>query len=107
MSSVLVHVCRQCHGVDGSTGASLAAALLRTDIGRVVLNTDCLGACGRGCVVALTGWRKKTWVFGELRFEHASEVCEVVRRYAMSADGSLPDRPTVLRRVVVRLPVIQ
>ncbi|MBM4282797.1 MAG: DUF1636 domain-containing protein [Deltaproteobacteria bacterium] len=104
--SVHVHVCRQCRGVDRSTGSSLVDALRATDIGHAVHDTDCLGACSRGCVVALTGWQRKTWVFGELRPVHALDVRDVVRRYATSSDGSLPDRPPALRRIVLRLPVV-
>jgi predicted metal-binding protein len=95
-----------CSSCARGEGAQLAQRLL--DAGCPVSHSECLGACSRGCVVALQAHAKKTWVFGDLNAMHAAALIDVCRHYMRSPDGTLPPdvRLPPLRRPVARLPVL-
>lgn len=76
----------------------------------VIREVECLSACNRPCVVALSAPGKTTLMFGDLSpFESAPAIRELCQQYFRSADGIVPrsDRPDLLKRgILARIPPV-
>ncbi|MBD1857580.1 MULTISPECIES: DUF1636 domain-containing protein [Leptolyngbya] len=76
----------------------------------VIREVECLSACNRPCVVALSAPGKTTLMFGDLPpFESAIAIRELCQQYFHSADGIVPrsDRPDLLKKgILARIPPV-
>ena len=69
---------------------------------------ECLSACKRPCVVALTAPNKTSLMFGDLPpLESAADILKLCEKYRASTNGIVPrnERPEVLRKgILARIP---
>lgn len=119
--TAIVHVCRSCEGRDAvrrqggmAAGAALRQALLAMvrmlpDPTAVeVVGQDCLGPCGPGVRVALTGLARWGWLFQDLRpGADIAALAAFLQAWQTAPDGvpAKADRPTrLMRKAIGRLP---
>lgn len=89
--------------------AFVATAAQEPPAGAQLRGIACLGACSRGCVVALQSTRKASYVFGNLAPEAdcVQAVMAIARQHSADAEGLLVwgQRPERLRKgLIARLP---
>ncbi len=73
-----------------------------------IVAAECLSACNRRCVIALSAPQKTTLIFGDLpALESAPSILELAEQYHASPNGLIPrsDRPEILQRgILARIP---
>lgn len=107
-------VCTTCRlaGADPEAprdGARLSDALSARGIAHI--RQECFSACSRGCVVALRGSGRWTYVQGGLDpDQHLDDLIAMTEAYAQSSDGVVPwrTRPEVIRKnTIARIPPLE
>lgn len=107
-------VCTTCRlpGADPEAerdGARLSQALTRRGVAHD--EQACFSACRRGCVVALRGPGRWTYVQGALDPDlHLDDLITMADAYAASEDGVVPwrERPEIIRKnTIARIPPLE
>ena len=74
----------------------------------VIAEVECLSACKRPCVIALTAPNKTSLMFGDLPpLESAADILKLCDKYRASTNGIVPrnERPEVLQKgILARIP---
>lgn len=74
----------------------------------LIQEVDCLSACNRPCVIALTASNKTSLMFGDLSpLKSAEAILQLSEQYHFSCDGLVPrkERPSVLQKgILARIP---
>ncbi|MBW4435234.1 MAG: DUF1636 domain-containing protein [Pelatocladus maniniholoensis HA4357-MV3] len=74
----------------------------------VIQEVECLSACNRPCVIALTAPNKTSLMFGDLPpLLSAEAILQLCEQYHVSCDGIVPrqERPKVLQKgILARIP---
>ena len=74
----------------------------------VIAEVECLSACKRPCVIALTAPNKTSLMFGDLPpLESAADILKLCDKYRASINGIVPrnERPEVLQKgILARIP---
>lgn len=90
-------------------GAKLSAALTARGISHDI--QECFSACAKGCVVALRGAKRWTYVQGALDPDlHIEALITMTQAYQASDDGIVPwrSRPEIIRKnTIARIPPLE
>ncbi len=74
----------------------------------MIAEVECLSACKRPCVVALTAPNKTSLMFGDLPpLESAADILKLCEKYRASNNGIVPrnERPEILQKgILARIP---